>query len=49
MDKSVRINRKKNAIRVSKGERIFYIVNYFILTLLGITALYPFLITLATP
>ena len=47
MDKSVRINRKKNAIRVSKGERIFYIVNYFILTLLGITALYPFLITLA--
>lgn len=47
MEKSVRVNRKKNVIRVSKGERVFYIVNYCVLTLLGVTALYPFLITLA--
>ena len=37
----------KKRIRISTGERIFYIVNYFFLTLLGISTLYPFVNTIA--
>lgn len=38
---------RKKRIKISTGERIFYIANYIALTMLGIAALYPFINTIA--
>ncbi len=38
----------KKRIKTSLGERIFYIANYTFLTILGLAALYPFIITFST-
>lgn len=37
-----------NSIKATRGEKVFYAINYFLLTLLGIAALYPFVNTVAT-
>jgi len=39
--------KRKNRIKLTIGERIFYIVNYALLTFLAIVALYPFVNTVA--